>query len=262
MTKKVFIATPAFANSYYGDYTSSLVNLIAYAARTNSLSVNWKKWGDSSICRARNTLCAMFMRSDCDYLFWIDADIGFSVEQFMRVLDSGYDIATAAYPLKNYFEVDFNNMPNDLSWDEFKQLMTLYVTNTTKETFKLNDDNFMRVLDAGTGFMCIHRSVIEKMYSDYPELAYHPDKIDTKKEVEYALFMDALENYPGLPGKRRYLSEDYAFCRRAQQSGFDVWLDVDSKLTHCGPYQFEGDFRKHLEAKTKKSNWDKKNEKN
>jgi hypothetical protein len=38
-----------------------------------------------------------------------------------------------------------------------------------------------------------------------------------------------------------YLSEDYAFCRRWRDLGGELWVDLQSKLTHVGPMRFAGD---------------------
>jgi hypothetical protein len=35
-------------------------------------------------------------------------------------------------------------------------------------------------------------------------------------------------------GTRRWISEDYAFCRAARAAGFDLCLDTTARLTHTG----------------------------
>ncbi len=39
---------------------------------------------------------------------------------------------------------------------------------------------------------------------------------------------------------KRYLSEDYTFCRMWQKIGGDIWLDPNIKLNHVGQYVFSG----------------------
>ena len=46
------------------------------------------------------------------------------------------------------------------------------------------------------------------------------------------------------PDDNRYLSEDYTFCRRWQKTGGEIWLDLSTRLNHCGSYTFEGDVGK------------------
>jgi len=42
------------------------------------------------------------------------------------------------------------------------------------------------------------------------------------------------------PETKRYLSEDYAFCRLWQKIGGTVYADITSGLTHYGTYAFKG----------------------
>ena len=54
------------------------------------------------------------------------------------------------------------------------------------------------------------------------------------------------------PDSGRYLSEDYAFCRRWRDIGGKVFIDINSKLDHQGQHVWRGNFRAHLDA-TKRS---------
>ena len=54
------------------------------------------------------------------------------------------------------------------------------------------------------------------------------------------------------PESRRYLSEDYTFCRRWQDMGGDVWLDPRTALNHIGHYTFRGNIRKLFTGKNDK----------
>jgi hypothetical protein len=42
------------------------------------------------------------------------------------------------------------------------------------------------------------------------------------------------------PVSRRYLSEDYAFCRRWQQMDGKIFADVTTTLGHVGNIRFHG----------------------
>jgi hypothetical protein len=102
-------------------------------------------------------------------------------------------------------------------------------------------DNLVKLKDAGTGFMCIQKDVIQKMFDKHPETKYVNDiNVDMKFEpFMYALFDCIID-----PDSRRYLSEDYTFCRRWQEMGGDVWLDPRTALNHVGHYTFRGNIRK------------------
>ena len=51
----------------------------------------------------------------------------------------------------------------------------------------------------------------------------------------YALFDTLID-----PDTRRYLSEDYTFCRRWQEIGGTIWMDPSINLDHQGTYVFKG----------------------
>jgi len=104
-------------------------------------------------------------------------------------------------------------------------------------------DNLVKLKDAGTGFMCIKKDVIQQMFDKHTELSYANDiNVDQKfEQYMYALFDTMID-----PDTRRYLSEDYTFCRRWQKMGGEVWLDPRTALNHIGHYTFRGNIRKLL----------------
>jgi hypothetical protein len=48
------------------------------------------------------------------------------------------------------------------------------------------------------------------------------------------------------PDSRRYLSEDFAFCRRWRDMGGKVYVDLNSKLQHGGQHLYRGDLIESL----------------
>ena len=89
--------------------------------------------------------------------------------------------------------------------------------------------------------MCIKKEVIQQMFDNHPELKYANDiNVDEKFEKHmYALFDTMID-----PESRRYLSEDYTFCRLWQQMDGEVYLDPRTALNHVGHYTFRGNIRK------------------
>jgi SAM-dependent methyltransferase len=87
---------------------------------------------------------------------------------------------------------------------------------------------------AGTGFMAVHRDVVEAMIATMPECA------NSDLEPFWPLFDCAylhdgqlVEDPTLIAGESaEYLSEDYAFCERARRLGYKVWLDPSSILGH------------------------------
>jgi len=168
--------------------------------------------GDSLIPRVRNSIVAEFLSKDqYTHLLWIDADIGFTPEDVLRLLDSGHDVACGIYPLK---KINFpDHIPGPMTQEEFKVLYTSYPFNPIARTFNIPPNGFVEVLDAPTGLMLVKRECLLKMMVQYPELKYKPDTmlglegIAEQIDNYYYRFFDVMVDDAG-----RYLSEDYAYC--------------------------------------------------
>ncbi|WP_449410105.1 hypothetical protein [Methylobacterium komagatae] len=109
----------------------------------------------------------------------------------------------------------------------------------------IDEDGFIEVAEATTGFMAIKREVFIRMMKHYPELNYVPDGRQQDPLAHlYWLFFDCMLD----PDSRRYLSEDYAFCRRWRDMGGKVYADLESRLDHLGQHTYVGDFGASLRA--------------
>ena len=64
---------------------------------------------------------------------------------------------------------------------------------------------------------------------------------------EYYAIFDCLID----PESKRYLSEDYAFCRRWQQMGGQIFADVMTVLGHVGNIRFQGSLEERLRTELK-----------
>ena len=221
---KVFFATPCYGGMVTDRYLTSMLNTQrALASMGVEFHISTIR-NESLITRARNILTAMFLASSCDVLAFIDADIEWDTDSVVRALAHEKDIIAGAYPKKT--------LPIQYAMNfKFKD----------RERTKLNIENgLVEVYDASTGFFFIRRSVIEKMIAKFPKLRYRSDS-NIGQDIEkhcYALFDCELDKKDN-----RYLSEDYLFCRRWQEMGGKVWIDMETKLNHCGSHVYEGNVK-------------------
>jgi len=75
-----------------------------------------------------------------------------------------------------------------------------------------------------------------------PELKYVPEDYPAGTfDLHYLLFDTMID-----PDSNRYLSEDYAFCKRWNKVGGRVFIDTHSNLSHQGQKVFRGDFARSL----------------
>lgn len=241
----LFIATPCYGGALTDQYFLSLFKatqvLMQHGIRFRITTLR----NESLIPRARNILTAMFLEDQqATHLMFIDADIEFEPDSIIRMLALDKDIIAGAYPKKA------------LNWEAIRQAAIRgekdlaswgaeYAIN-----MKINSDNKVKtsfgaieVLDASTGFMLVKKEVVNKLTLKYPELKYNNDSsIDPK----FAPYCYALWDTMIDPRDKRYLSEDYTFCRRWQDIGGEIWVDPNTKLNHVGAFTFEGNLHNIL----------------
>lgn len=244
-----FIATPCYGGALSSICVRSLLGLVNLAW-THGMTMQTRFLdGDSLITRARNRMVAEFMADTrWTHLFWIDADIGFEPEAALRLLLAGREVVAGVYPQKTdgwpaagLAEA----LPAGSTRADFDARHAVYPLNVDAAGGRIDAEGFLEVLDAPTGFMLIARGVFERLAAAMPELRYTPDHGDDPAlRLPHYRFFDVLAE----PGNGRYLSEDFAFCRRWQSIGGKVYVDTHSRLAHRGLQTFHGDFAARMAA--------------
>jgi glycosyltransferase involved in cell wall biosynthesis len=223
---KLFIATPAYGHQVTTQYTNSLLRFMA--ARFDDMTFETMvhlQSGMALVTQARNNCVHSFMESDCEYLLFIDSDIGFPPEAIPRLVKRNEENVTLTpYPVKGYnsngglqFIVHFKN----------------------KEQVDMDDQGFVEITAGPTGFMMIHRKVFEKLAEAYPD----------KKTVNSQLIGEKVERLDSnwhtffetdIHPEHGYLGEDIAFCNLWTKIGGTIFADAQTPLIHYGGHAFKG----------------------
>jgi len=248
--QRLFIGTPMYGGSCAGIYTKS-TNDLSMICSTHKIPMKYYfLFNESLVQRARNYIVDEFLRSDCTHLLFIDSDIGFDPRDALALLalqisdPEKYDIVCGPYPKKTIaWEKVSVAAQQGYGKDnpfELEQFTSDFVFNPVSglKQFKLAEP--VEVAEGGTGFMLITRDALERYRDTYPELAYKPDhartdNFDGSREIH--AFFDCVID----PESKRYLSEDYFFCRMARKAGLSVWMCPWMKINHVGSYIFRGD---------------------
>ena len=249
MTDKIFIGTPCYGGMITADYFKSCMQLVALAA-SKKIELQFGTIGNESlITRARNTLVQLFMDGDYSHLLFIDSDLAFNPEAVIRMLEYDKDVVTGIYPRKTIDWIKVKKRLKekpDISEDELLASSLQYNLNVKNPNKILLDKGFIEVMDGPTGFMLIKRDVFVRMANVYPELKFVPDQhINQSHDTEFNYHDTSDWNYTFFdtmiePQTKRYLSEDYAFCRLWQNMGGKIYADIMSGMTHYGNYAFRG----------------------
>ena len=170
--------------------------------------------GDALIERSRSIAASAFLRSDCDVMLSIDADIWF------RPVDA---IAMCRKAL------------------EHKVIGALYMTRNlnTQPALMLPEQPVdfapsaqpVEVPFISTGFMAVTREPFEALAKTLP--LCHESWGESSFWPFYLPYVIPWEGDGHI-----LLSEDWAFCQRAKDAGFPVWLDPSVRLAHHGDYAY------------------------
>jgi len=237
---KLVIGTPAYGGLVTTHYVASLLRLQRACSERKLDFALLMPSGDALITRARNTIVTQFLDdAAATHLLFIDADIGFDPASVFRLMDFGVDVAAGIYPTKKIDWARVKAMAES-GIERLDSAALSYVIEYKDPKAIGVRDGFTPVRYAGTGFLMIRRGALLAMTQRYPEL-----KFERQHEVpdpgagsphRYALFDCMID-----PATKTYLSEDFSFCKRWTDMGGEIWVDLASKLTHTGPFTFQGD---------------------
>ena len=240
---KLFLSTPCYGGLCLEKYMKSIVNLQMLLMREGVQLMLDTTENESLVHRARNVSIGRFMqKTDADYFMFIDADVEFDAQSVLRLLRSGHEVSVAVYPKKV------------VMWDQARKavengdernmaLLSSSLVANIGATRRSVVNGFVEVLDGPTGFMMISREALTKMHEHYPELNCKNDH-QNRDFDEYCALFDCMID----PESKRYLSEDYEFCRRWQQMGGKIYEDCNTTLGHVGNLPFSGCLNDRLKA--------------
>lgn len=166
----------------------------------------------------RDSVLDDFLKNGTDKLFWIDSDMVWTDQDFLRMLalSTKYDVIGAAYPAK------------------VEGQTTFYVNVDATDELVANDHGLIPVNGLGLGFTIVSRKVCE-------ELAAKAQKVNdqiTGREMAMVFRVDTIE------GRRR--TEDMAFFADIRDLGYTVWCDPTIELGHVGEREWRGRFGEAL----------------
>lgn len=246
---KVYLSTPCYGGVCLEQYIESVVNLqLTLIKEGIQLFIDTTE-NESLVHRARNVSVGRYMqKSDADYFMFIDADIHFDPRSVVALIKGNHDVAVACYPKKVVMWDQAEKAVREGDNRNMAMLSSSLVVNFGAKNLKVEND-FIKILDGPTGFMLIKKDVFTRMSERYPELKCVNDHQNRDIEHYYALFDCMID-----PFTKRYLSEDYAFCRRWQQMGGEIHAHIHTTLGHVGNLPFSGCLKDRLESIKKECN--------
>ena len=203
---EVFIAIPTYSGSVRNECVVSLIGALSHlGGRAMGGQIQFLQ-GNGIIALARNVLVTQFLKSDCSHLMFIDDDVTFPPDGISKLIGHDVELVGGIYPLKQ---------------DE---------GGFAVRARAMLPANLFECNSIATGFMCIKRSLIERIIEATPERRFKESRTG---EYHHDLF--TAERVNGV-----FWGEDYRFCQLAAEHGAKVWCDPSIDMTHIGTKAYKG----------------------
>lgn len=170
--------------------------------------------GCSIVTQARDEVLDLFLQSDANRLFWIDSDMCWTENEFVRLLalSKVREVVCATYPAKC-------DPP------------TFFVNHDSSAHLTQQEYGLIEVYGVGMGFACMTREPLEKLAATKTDVFDQVSKRNMK-----AVFRAGIIN-----GNRQ--GEDMAFFNDIRDLGYKVWLDPEVRPSHIGMKIYEGSIK-------------------
>lgn len=198
------------------------------ACNPTTEGVIWQPlWNDALIARSRSLLATDFLETDADVMVIVDDDIVWNPVDFWKLVEG-------ARESRSIYCGPF------VTRSATAHLASRMLPNTPVEIINTPQRRPMEIEYAATGFVAIHRDVFERLLEGEFRDADGVHRIHKATKGGGRPFYPFFAPFTLLDctGEYHYLSEDWAFCERARQLGFKVWMDQSIILEHMGWYPF------------------------
>lgn len=198
---KIFVATPVFDGKLQVQTVSCLIQEQTIAmVNGDELQFHFLP-ACSHPAMGRNQLAEDFMKSDCERLIFLDADITFEMGALLKIAHHKTDFVGGCFRYKTEPET------YPIGWLEGQELWA-------------NEQGLIAVKSLPGGFLSLSRKVFETHRERFPD-------------HNYEHFGRTAHCYFQMPFKDGHLrGEDSFFCEEWRDSGGQVFLDPEIALTH------------------------------
>ena len=175
-------------------------------------------------------MAAAFLSGPYDVFIGIDDDVGVSEELLRKFVTLQYNFLGVYLPQRSLDLSRFEEAILAGHRGRAAQYVAAPCVPPPEPADALLVDGIRKVERIGTGFYIIRRSILEEMIKN---------GIVSKEVVRHANFTGVQYGFFNNIGSNEgYLSEDYSFCQRVRQAGFDIHAYAGPGITHTGSMTF------------------------
>lgn len=229
---RVLLAAPSYDGRFDVRFMDSLIATIELCNQNNVTILPYFLCYDSLIQRARNDYFFAAYNSQVDALFFIDSDIGWNPNDFLKLVLSDKDMIGATYRKKT----------------EEEELYAVKVLGDKESDWNLNisNDGLLEVQGLGCGFLKLSNRCVKILFES--EKRYYTNEKGIIKNI-----CDCIINE-----NNNFVSEDITIGFKWTNLGEKLYLDTTIDLVHVGYKAYKGNVAKWInDWKIKLENRDK-----
>jgi hypothetical protein len=222
----VLLASPSYDGRFDVRFLDSLINTISLCEKHNIKILPYFLCYDSLIQRVRNDYFRTAYQSGVDVLFFIDSDIGWNPQDFVKLVMSDLDMIGGTYRKKT---------------DE-EELYAFKSLGENPDDYNIVPDNngILEVAGLGCGFLKISKRCVNMLFENEPNY-YTDGESDDKPPRITKSICDCVVN-----SNNHFVSEDIIIGYKWMQLGGKVYLDTNINLTHVGNKEYKGSVKNWL----------------
>lgn len=224
---KVLLAAPSYDGRFDVRFMDSLINTMPLCEQNNIKVLPYFLCYDSLIQRARNDYFRVAYQTGVDVLFFIDSDIGWNPDDFVKLVLSDKDMIGGTYRKKN---------------DE-EELYAFKALGENSDNFNIlpDENGILEVNGLGCGFLKLSKNCVKMLFEN--EKSFYISEKEGQQVPELTKNVcECTINF-----NNHFVSEDIIMGFKWQQLGGTVYLDTTIDLIHVGSKAYTGNVQNWLQ---------------
>lgn len=205
----IFIATPLYENKVYVPFLHGFIQTSHEFAR-RGINIEYSFQTGTYIAMNRENLARQFLKTNCQYLLYIDSDIAFKFEDVLRLLASEVDVVSGVYRFRT-------PVPEG-------HPTTLPIRALGGGQIDLASDEHMQKCEfVPGGMVMIRRPVIERLYQEHAYI------------FNQGFFPS---NDGAISVEEDFVGEDVEFCKKWRELDGDIYVNTKVRVGHIGEHDY------------------------
>ena len=208
----LFVGTPLYENKVSTEYLHGLMQTTSNLNK-HGLAVEYAFEKGTYIAINREKLVRRFLKTDCAYFLFIDADTVFTAKDVLDLLSTDVDIVSALYSYRVQIENPIKHCFRD----------------TNGNAININCD-LQECAFVPSGMLLIKRTVFEQLYTKH-EFIFDQGFRDSE-------YFRKLWGNDGDELMARFEGEDCHFCRIWHEMGGKMFVKASVRVGHIGEHVY------------------------